>query len=249
MEKNHEKSLAANKLMIDLIDKYLLGGEISNTLISHLSLYFLTKFHKSMLSFRLLVVSGFYEDASIILRTMLESTITLLYISKSPEEEAERFVDYKSISDHKLLQFMDEYYSGHSIKSEQREQIEQAYDTKKEKFRKKTQWSNKSLFDMAEEVDMTYWYKMMYPFDSSFVHSNINAASGFMIEDMEGLVVAVGPQAFNATSMISKATELARIILYTGAKNFELETDTLEVVCKNVKSLIDKEISFKHMKE
>ncbi|KKO53853.1 DUF5677 domain-containing protein [Paenibacillus sp. DMB20] len=87
MEIRHSKSLEAHKLMVLELDKYLLGGEVPNNLLSHTSLYFLAKFHKSMLSFRLLVVSGFNEDASVILRTMVEIAIVIAYISKEPEKK------------------------------------------------------------------------------------------------------------------------------------------------------------------
>ncbi|MEW9702954.1 DUF5677 domain-containing protein [Paenibacillus sp. SI8] len=249
MEQNHTRSLEANKLMIKQFDKYLLGGEIPDNLLSHLSLYFLTKFHKSVLSFRMLVVLGFDEDASIILRTLVESVITLGYISNKPEERIDRFIEYEYIAQYKLLQVIDKHYSSTIISEERRSQIEQDYELHKQKFKNKAQWSDKKISEMAEEIGMNFWYEAVYKYDSSYVHSNISATRGFMLEGTEGLLLAVGPQVFNATDLVSKVSELSRIILYIGLKNIGIDTTELLETWSEAQELIQEEFRLQPKEE
>lgn len=245
MEHNHINSLEAHKIMVTFMDKYLLSGEVPDNLISHLSLYFLTKFHKSLLALRMLVVSGFDEDASIILRTLVEMTITLGYISKEPEQRTVRYTEYEYILQYKLLGVMDKHYPEAVVDKERRKQIEQDYQLHKHKFDRKDQWSDKTIAKMAEELNMTFWYDAVYKLDSGYVHSNISATRGFMLEGDDGLLLAVGPQAFNATDLLSKACELARIILFIALNNMALDVKELLNNWETAQSLIQEEFRIK----
>lgn len=227
MEIRHLKSLEAHKLMVLELDKYLLGGEVPNNLLSHTSLYFLAKFHKSMLSFRLLVVSGFNEDASIILRTMVEIAIILAYISKEPEKRLNRFIEYKHIAEHRLLETIEKHYTNSNIDEQRRNKIKENYEANKSNYKNKAQWSELSIADMAKDVGMDFWYEAVYKLDSSYVHSNITASKGFMFDDNDELLLAVGPLSFSATDILSKSCELSRMVLYITLKNMNLSTDKL----------------------
>ncbi|MEK3917714.1 DUF5677 domain-containing protein [Paenibacillus sp. FSL H7-0331] len=241
MEINHAKSLEANKIMVRLFDKYLLGGEIPDNLLSHLSLYFITKFHKSVLAFRMLVVSGFDEDASVVLRTLVELVIILAYISKKPEERVDRFIEFDFIAQYKLLQIVDKHYPNTVISNERRNQIEDDYRTYKHNYNRKDQWSDKTVYDMAVEVGMLFWYEMVYKIDSSYVHSNISASRGFMLEGIEGLQLAVGPQVFKATDILSKSCELSRVILFVALQNMGFDTDETIETWDNAQKLLQEE--------
>lgn len=243
MESKHQMSLQANKIMLLLFDKYLLKGEVPDNLLSHLTLYFLTKFHKSLLSFRMLVISGFEEDARIILRTLIESAIVLAYISKKPEKRVERFIKYDYVIRYRLMEVMKQHYDESDIKLEQSNQIEEYFQSISDEYKNKSQWSDKSIFEMAKEVGMTYWYEAVYRFDSSYVHSNISAAKGFMLEGKDELLLAVGPQVFEATELLSKSCEISRIILFIGIENFKYDTSKVIESWNEALDLIKQEIS------
>lgn len=94
MEEMHSKSLQGLQKMINLIDETLSIGEIPNTDLALITLFYLSKFHKSLLALRLLVVSGFKEDSIVLLRTLLELLLHLIYISLEPEERTRLWIDY-----------------------------------------------------------------------------------------------------------------------------------------------------------
>ncbi|AUS27797.1 MULTISPECIES: DUF5677 domain-containing protein [Paenibacillus] len=241
MEMRYSKSLEAHKLMVLELDKYLLGGEVPNNLLSHTSLYFLAKFHKSLLSFRLLVVSGFNEDASIILRTMVEIAIVIAYISKEPEKRLDRFIEYRHIAEHRLLETIEKHYNGSKIDEQRRNKIKENYEANKRNYKNKAQWSEISIADMAKDVSMDFWYEAVYKLDSSYVHSNITASKGFMFDDNDELSVAVGPLSFSATDILTKSCELSRIVLYIYLKNMDLSTDGLIEKWNECQRLIQEE--------
>jgi hypothetical protein len=245
MERKHRLSLEAQQLTISLLDQYLLDGEVRNELLAQLSLYFLTKFHKSLLAFRMMVVSGFDEDASVLLRTLLEAAIILGYISKEPNSRVNRFVEYEYIAQYKLMKIMDKHYPTTHMSNERRQTISEDYRMNKHKFRREDQWSDKSISQMAEDVGMTFWYDVVYKYGSSYVHSNISATRGFMIDDHEQLIVAVGPQVFNATDIISQACELTRIILHFALANMGIELTETQQTWEKAGELLKEEFDAK----
>lgn len=56
------------------------------------------------------MITGFDEDASVILRTLVEIAITLGYISNKPDERADRFIEYEYINQYRLLQVIDKHF-------------------------------------------------------------------------------------------------------------------------------------------
>jgi hypothetical protein len=249
METKHTLSLEVHKLLVKLLDKYLLGGEVPDNLLAHLSLYFLTKFHKTLLAFRMLVVSGFDEDASILLRTLVEAAITLGYISKEPNQRVSRFIEYEHIAQYNLLNIMDKHYPETDISDERRKTIIDEYQQIQHNFSRKTQWSDKSISQMAEEVGMTFWYDVVYKPESSYVHSNISATRGFMIDGPDQLLLAVGPQVFNATDIISKTCELTRIILSFALPNILIDDGESKEIWNKAQALIQEEFESKRNEE
>ncbi|KQX48761.1 MULTISPECIES: DUF5677 domain-containing protein [unclassified Paenibacillus] len=93
MKSNHWKLLKFYDDWVELIDLYLIEEQIPHNLLSHLSSYFITRFHKSKIALRLLLVSGFCDEAYSVLRMMVEYTITLKFIIKNPEERVFQFID------------------------------------------------------------------------------------------------------------------------------------------------------------
>jgi hypothetical protein len=189
----------------------------------------------------MLVVSGFDEDASVLLRTMLEAAITLGYISKDPNLRVDRFVEYEYIAQYRLLKVMDKHYPTTHISNERRQTIYEDYTSNKHKFRREDQWSDKSIGQMAEEVGMTFWYDVVYKSGSSYVHSNITATRGFMIDSPDELLLAVGPQIFNATDIVSQASEITRIILHFALPNMGITLEDTQETWEKAEKLLKEE--------
>lgn len=76
-----------------LMDSQLAVLPFPQSLGSHVSLELMTRFHKSMLAERLLLVSEFYFEAYSILCMMVEYTITLKFIRLQPEPRAGLYLE------------------------------------------------------------------------------------------------------------------------------------------------------------
>lgn len=244
MEHNHHKSLQAHQIMATVCDEYLLPAEIPNSTLVDVSLFHLTKFHKSLLSLRLLVVSGMEEDSIVILRTMIEATIGLVYISREPDKRVQLFVEYSAILRNKKLIATLKHYPDENIFDEDTiNEIKEDRETYKINYNKHG-WSGESLFDMAKNADMEFWYDMFYQSDSSYVHTNISASSKLMYYDEEEMpVVCVGPRSFNAIYILTRACEITRIILLCALTNMAKDPRKLEKAWLQAKKLLDNEIA------
>ncbi|WP_379137161.1 DUF5677 domain-containing protein [Paenibacillus sp. sgz500958] len=150
----HRKALELYEDWARRMDQYLMEEQPHN-LLSHVTVYLITKFHKSMLALRLILVSGFVDEAYVILRMMEEYSVTLQWIRKDPEERAARFAE-----DPLLLHNHD----GQPI-------------------------------DITCEANITDWF-----------HPHLRMEAG-------ELILPAGPAPFNANDMLSKACQLAALML------------------------------------
>ncbi|ULO09573.1 hypothetical protein H1230_12830 [Paenibacillus sp. 19GGS1-52] len=94
MINKHKELLRIYEDWVGLLDGYLLEQPFPQSLLSHVSASFITRFHKSMLALQLLSISGFGDEAYGVLRLMVEYTSTLKSMINNPDE--------------RLLQFMNE---------------------------------------------------------------------------------------------------------------------------------------------
>jgi hypothetical protein len=107
MEKRHESSLNSLNTMVDLCDKFLSKKIMPDTELTHVTLFYIAKFYKSLLSLRILIISGFQEDGRVILRTLLEATLNLIYISSEPKVRVKRFIEYQYVAWYRLMNQID----------------------------------------------------------------------------------------------------------------------------------------------
>jgi hypothetical protein len=141
-------------------------------------------------------------NAYLILRTMFEIDINAHYISQDPERRANQFIDYGNIIDKKKF---DKYLKHKDTKKQdwaefinailnyhyfsEKNKIVENYENVKAKFeymdkkgakKQFSNWANKSLFEMAREVDHEIEYDFYYSRYSDFVHGNIKLADRFL---------------------------------------------------------------------
>lgn len=93
MINKHKELLRIHEDWVGLLDGYLLEQPFPQSLLSHVSATFITRFHKSMLALQLLSISGFCDEAYGVLRMMVEYTNTLKSIKNNPEERLIQFMD------------------------------------------------------------------------------------------------------------------------------------------------------------
>ena len=76
-----------------LLETYLIEQPFPQNHLSHVSFYFTNRFHKSLLALRLLLNSGYLNEACSVLRMMVEYTVTLRFIANQPDPRASLFIE------------------------------------------------------------------------------------------------------------------------------------------------------------
>ncbi|MNC33405.1 hypothetical protein D3C76_142850 [compost metagenome] len=93
MNHNHRTWLKSYDERLELLHLYLTEQAFPQNLLDHVTLYLVTRFHKSALALRLLLVSGYCEEAYDVLHMMAEYTMILKNILDQPEERVLRWIE------------------------------------------------------------------------------------------------------------------------------------------------------------
>jgi hypothetical protein len=187
-----------------IVDQYL-KNEIKNIGPKDaLAAFTLAKAYKTHSAVMLLCQEGFGEDASILNRTIFELLITLLYVLKDPtDESAYRYYAFDWILREKMFSYVEQ-------KPELLLQLEQRALKPKpgdvlisevKKMAKKVQakyrykgynWSDKSLAEMAKEVNRDGQYKTMYRLSSQHAHSPSRVMNDYVKQTENGFTNFAG---------------------------------------------------------
>lgn len=158
----------------------------------------LAKAYKTHSAVMLLCEGGFGEDASILNRTIFELLVTLLYILKDPtDEKAYRYYAFDWILREKMFNYAEQKpelllqleqralkpKQGDVSISEVKKMAKQVQD--KYKYRGYN-WSDKSLGEMAEEVNRGGQYKTMYRLSSQHTHSHSRVMNDYVKRTKNG---------------------------------------------------------------
>lgn len=178
------KSSRYKKICTDLDAK--IKSSYSQTkiqLYSYVRLGLLAKYTKSIKAIYWLDIKGFFEDSNIILRTIFEIFITIMYCENNPKDLYKRFYEYNAITRLKYMSIDDELDK--IIKVIYKNDI-QKLSLKKQEFmnkyniKKVTSWNNLNIFDMCKKLDKQYktsfysdMYAIIYRDKSEYIHSNI----------------------------------------------------------------------------
>ena len=180
MIKNDRYRKIYNDLNIKLVKSY---KDKKLQIFSFIRLGLFAKYIKSIKAICNLDMNGFYEDAKIILRTVFETFITIMYCEVDPKERYKRFYDFNIFTRSKYFEGTDDIYK----------LIQELYGIEIEKlkleikeFRKKYNpksifsWNDMSTKKLCNELDLYYnttFYSLMYTEIymqySEFIHPNI----------------------------------------------------------------------------
>lgn len=87
MERRHASWLQLLDQSADRLEKVLLELPVPQNVKAYAYMQGLTRFHKSLLALRLLVVSGFGDEAAGVLRRLAETAVTVKYVSICGESQ------------------------------------------------------------------------------------------------------------------------------------------------------------------
>ena len=151
------------------------------TIPSYIRLGLLAKYCKSLQAIYWLEQKGYAEDARIILRTLFEIFVTLVFCEENSEERYKRFFDYNVFI---RAKYIEENYD--AIKEIFKLSLKEL-DVKKEEFRdkyhsnrEKYHWNDLSVKKLCQELDSYYktdkysfLYLTVYTQYSDYIHPSV----------------------------------------------------------------------------
>lgn len=219
MEEKYQEQLDAVQNVIDfasqLLSEKIADGEIraENEYNLPLCLIYVRSL-KTAQALHLCCREGYGEDASILLRTLIESLINFFYITAAPEKNgalynrfalATRLEQHKRLRDHapsaRISEFdwiLDETKTMEALKeyNEKLKQMDTHFDAKhQETCDKRGWWSGKAPRQMAEELgkEFLWQYDFSHWLFSGFVHSNPTTYSSVAKQQVDRIVLSNRP--------------------------------------------------------
>lgn len=194
-------------------------------------LFILTRSLKTYASIVLLCRNGYGQDASALLRSLLENIVTvefILYDKKKADDLAKRFVAYKWVIMKRHLAEQEQQLATMSAAQMKEYQQKRAMILAKvEEFKKNFRvisdralvtWSGKTVRDMARQVDkqLLAEYDTTFRLCSRFSHPSILGDQEYMVQDGKQLVFSPLPSdiglVLNLHNAVKYALRLARVI-------------------------------------
>lgn len=168
------------KNIIDNLESKLpQGKKIKYSTANIMRVLFLAKYTKTVKAIELLDKNGFYEDANILIRTLFEILITVLYCEISPNEYYERYEDYCCIPKIKFYNSIKKY--GYAIDENRLKELEQEGKNFLTKYnvKKANKWNNLTFFATLDKVikyyncdDYMKIYDCIYCLSSEYIHTS-----------------------------------------------------------------------------
>ena len=145
----------------------------------------------------LLASRGFGREAGILLRSMFEATVNVMWIAQDPDARLDRYAAYRYFAAEQYRDLGERLPRREEQPLEQRrqyekesEQVRQEANKVKEQygFRKGTYWSGKTLKEMAKEVGWLPRYEAIYKIYSDVMHANIGSSQDFVSSSESGTI-------------------------------------------------------------
>ncbi len=245
------KIFTKNKELFDLAKKvkadsflFLENFEARNVKLDDLAphqrifLFFLTKAIKTYSASCILCQEGYGQDACVLLRSLLESLISVKYMLldlDSADEKALRFVEYKWVI---LKRYLSETKNG--LENEQEDDL---YSKKKliidkfNEYKKKynivsdralLSWSGKTIKDMARITDKNLFqeYESAFRIYSRFSHTSIIGDNEYMDFKNNILTFSPSPGTIAVTSALKNAVNYTMDFLRVFNDMFNLRYET-----------------------
>lgn len=177
-------------------------------LCTYIRLGLICKYDKSIKAIYKLDMLGFFEDANIILRTVFENFITIMYCEIEPQKRYERFLNYNCIirngylkRDMKIYEIFEEIKNGYIIN------LKEQVNEYKKKYNGKNfcNWSGKDISNICKSLDKYYrtsfynsMYMIIYKQYSEYIHPNIvNIFENYISINNNKLVLNCNPNPDN----------------------------------------------------
>jgi hypothetical protein len=169
-----------------------------HSLYHALLVYFFRKAWKTLQSMFLLCTNGFGEDATILLRSLLELSINLQYIADDEERRAVLFCEYSHVEKNDFEKILRSFANDHPddtiiatiLKSKTKEQSdEKAYEYRKvmKNYPNPRNWADQSIRQMAKVTGMDFQY-ILYKMFCRISHPSPEGSDTYLKGDSEALI-------------------------------------------------------------
>lgn len=149
--------------------------------------FFFTKASKTA-SAIVLLCKDYAEDAFVLVRTIFEIVVKMLYIFKSDSmERARAFILYDHLEKRKQLRKIAEWNKEKNIENkeldealEKEEEICKTMEKDYEISIDKVRWPKKTLEELSKEVDLAHTYYTVYWLSSLYTHTLIRSSMSYV---------------------------------------------------------------------
>jgi len=154
----------------------------------------LAKAYKTLQAILLLCKAGYGQDAGILLRSLFNLTVNVLYINKDPVNRAKRYIGYGNILRQKIAKTPTLSDIMGKLDECTLNEIDREVERAKETYKyNRSGWSDKSIKDMAKEVGLESGYDTAYVLMSSIEHSDARSADHYVSIGPTGVTLDPSP--------------------------------------------------------
>lgn len=199
-----------NEKLLGVVDRVLQSKVIKhdNDPLKMTAIYFMTKAIKTNRAVWHLCADGYGEDAAILIRSLFNLIINFYFIlSQDTENRAKRFIyhsAYTKYESYKIMSKWADVFKQLDLQTFNASEIQKEAENaqKQYKFEANKPWSNKTILQMAKDIDahsspknnsMEKNYDVVYNFLSDFEHSNVMSANSYIKDDENGWYPQINP--------------------------------------------------------
>ncbi|MEW6725503.1 MAG: DUF5677 domain-containing protein [Bacillota bacterium] len=136
---------------------------------------FFSRFQEGFRAVRLLVGEDCGNDAVILVRSLYEDTLNVLYIATDPEHLAALFLDYAQYRNWIYVTFLEKYYPEalRDIKLEELVKMKAEYERVRDLFPRRSSWHGKTIADLARLLNLSNLHETFYKVTCDITHGNV----------------------------------------------------------------------------
>ena len=171
-----------------LADTMLSGEFVLDTDWQRLTFAFVSKSAKSYRGVLRLVEAGLGEPALILVRSIFEDLVNLVYMDTDPEKLTKLFLDFHILEKKKYIDYWEEAEVDddqlQELKAIWESEFKSRYEEILPNYPRKTYWAGKNIKEMASSVDQELFqmYCALYPYISGFAHGGSPLALASYVE-------------------------------------------------------------------
>ena len=141
-------------------------------------------------SIELLVEHSMARESGMLLRSMFEATVNVMWISLDPVRRLQRYADYQPVSAKRYRDLQKRLDKPPTYTEEQAKEYDRLAEEAKRRhgFKSGENWSGKTLKQMAEEVGWLERYETAYRIYSEILHSGVSSGGEFISQNDKGVM-------------------------------------------------------------